>query len=73
MQQIIDESKKFMGCHRKKVFIVCEKRSKYQPFIRIGMVAPSGGQYGWSQTASAATIAIRKAQEQGYLTDSDVM
>jgi len=43
------------------------------PVIRIGMVAPFDGLYGWSQTASAATLAIKHAQSEGYLNNSNIM
>ena len=40
--------------------------------INVGLLQPLEGEFGFERTGSAATMAVRDAQQRGYLNDTDV-
>ena len=46
----------------------------YEPpsVINVGLLQPLKGELGFERTGSAATMAVRDAQQRGYLNQTDV-
>jgi len=40
--------------------------------INVGLLQPLEGPFGFERTGSAATMAVRDAQQRGYLNNTDV-
>ena len=40
--------------------------------INVGLLQPLEGEFGFEMTGSAATMAVRDAQQRGYLNNTDV-